>query len=222
MARLGIITIGQSPRIDLTEDLVTILSEEITIVEKGILDNFTYGEVIDNFKPSNNENILVSRMKDGRQVILSEKRIIKSMQNCIIDLEKDVDIILILCTGRFPKYNHTKPLLIPQEILHGVVAKLSNRKEIGVIVPKDEQINSITNWWKESGVKIQVESASPYKNIEDIKNVSKHFRNKDIEYIVLDCMGYSKKMKDIVKTYSEKMVILPRTLIARVINEIII
>lgn len=222
MARLGIITIGQSPRIDLTEDLVTILSEKITIVEKGILDNFTYGEVIDKFKPSNNENILVSRMKDGRQVILSEEKIIKSMQNCIIDLEKDVDIILILCTGRFPKYNHTKPLLIPQEILHGVVAKLSNRKEIGVIVPKDEQINSITNWWKESGVKIQVESASPYKNIEDIKNVSKHFRNKDIEYIVLDCMGYSKKMKDIVKTYSEKMVILPRTLIARVINEIII
>ena len=222
MSRLGIITIGQSPRIDLTEDLTTILSKKITIVERGVLDNFTYEEVIDGFKPSKKESILVSRMKDGRQVILSEKKITESMQNCIIELEKDVDIILILCTGRFPKYKHDKPLLIPQEILHSVVSKLSNGKEIGVIVPKDEQINAIRNWWQESGVKVQIKSASPYEDTEDIEIVSKHFKDKDIEYIVLDCMGYSQGMKAIVRTYSEKMVILPRTLIARIINELIL
>lgn len=220
MTRLGIITIGQSPRIDLTEDLVTILNREITIVERGILDNYTYQEVIDEFKPSYGEKMLVSRMKDGRQVTLSEKKIIQSMQNCIIDLEKDVDMILILCTGRFPKYNHNKPLLLPQEILDAIVSKLSNGKKIGVVVPKDEQIDSITNRWKESGIKIQVKSASPYEDIEAIEDISKHFKNMDIEYIVLDCMGYSQAMKEIVKTQSQKMVILPRTLIARVINEL--
>ncbi|OLS03107.1 AroM family protein [Tissierella creatinophila] len=222
MGKLGIITIGQSPRIDLTEDLVNILNENITVIERGILDNYTYQEVIDNFKPSHGEKMLVSRMKDGREVKLSEKKITDCMQECIIDLEKDVDMILILCTGRFPKYNHNKPLLIPQEILHSIVSKLSNEKEIGVIIPKDEQIDSITNWWEESGIKIQVKTASPYKDIETIENVSKHFKNKDIEYIILDCMGYSQAMKEIVKTRSQKMVILPRTLIARIINELII
>lgn len=221
MSKLGIITIGQSPRIDLTEDLIDLLNKKIDIVERGILDNYTYEEVIDKFSPNENENILVSRMTDGRQVTLSEKRIIQAMQNCIIELENDVDIVLILCTGKFPKYKHDKPLLIPQEILHSVVSKLSNEKDIGVIVPEDQQIKPITNWWKESGVTIQTKPASPYKDIMGIKNVSEHFKNKDIDYIVLDCMGYSMKMKEIVKMHSKKMVILPRTLIARIINELI-
>lgn len=221
MAKLGIITIGQSPRIDLTEDLMTVLDEGIDIIEKGILDEYTYEEVIKEFKPNEGEKVLVSRMKDGKQVILSEGKIIRSMQDCITYIEKEVDMTLILCTGKFPRYNHKKPLLIPQEILHGVVSKMSAEKDIGVIAPKGGQIPAITNWWRESGIEIQAKAASPYEDIEDIKKTSKYFVDKNIDYIVLDCMGYSQKMKEMVKTHSKKMVILPRTLIARIINEIL-
>ncbi len=222
MAKLGIITIGQSPRVDLTEDLKVILNKNITIIEKGILDKYTHQEVKDKFSPQEGEKILVSRMKDGSQVILSEGKIIESMQTCIIELEEHVDMILILCTGKFPNYKHSKPLLTPKEILHGVVSKLTLEKKLGVIVPKDEQINAITNTWNKSEVEIQIKVASPYEDIKAIKETSKFFKDKDIDYIVLDCMGYSQKMKELVKKHSQKMVILPRTLIARVINELLV
>lgn len=222
MAKLGIITIGQSPRVDLTEDLKVILNKNITIIEKGILDKYTHQEVKDKFSPQEGEKILVSRMKDGSQVILSEGKIIESMQTCIIELEEHVDMILILCTGKFPNYKHSKPLLTPKEILHGVVSKLTLEKKLGVIVPKDEQINAITNTWNKSEVEIQIKAASPYEDIKAIKETSKFFKDKDIDYIVLDCMGYSQKMKELVKKHSQKMVILPRTLIARVINELLV
>ena len=222
MSKLGIITIGQSPRVDLTEDLKAILNKNITIVEKGILDKYTDKEVKDEFSPHQGEKILVSRMKDGSQVILSEEKIIKSIQGCIMELEKHVDMILILCTGKFPDYKHRKPLLIPKEILHGVVSKLTAGKKLGVIVPKDEQVNAITNMWNKSGVEIQIKAASPYEYIEAIKEASKFFKDKDIDYIVLDCMGYSQRTKELVKKHSQKMVILPRTLIGRVINELLV
>ncbi|MDK2919634.1 MAG: hypothetical protein PWQ37_2367 [Candidatus Petromonas sp.] len=220
-AKLGIITIGQSPRKDLTDDIAALLSKYILISEKGVLDKYSYQDVLEKFSPKENENILVSRMRDGKQVILSEQKILEEMQTCIDELEKEVDIVLILCTGKFLKFKHNKPLLIPQRILHSTVSNLSDGKKIGAIVPEKEQIKQMKEWWSKVGVNLKVEAASPYKDIEKIREVASKFKDEDIDYIVLDCMGYSQSMKKIVMEESGKMVILPRTLIARVVNELI-
>lgn len=218
--KLGVITIGQSPRMDLTQDIKDVLNKDIAIIESGILDKYTYEEVIEKFSPNDHEDILVSRMREGTQVMLSEKKVIGEIQSHIDEMEKTVDMVLLLCTGKFPAFHHKKPLIIPQDLLHATLSKLEPNNKIGTIIPDTDQIDQIKRWWHAVNMDVEIEVASPYKDVETIKKAAERFKDKALNYIVLDCMGYSMNMKKIVSKASEKIVILPRTLIARVINEL--
>ena len=46
MNKIGILTIGQSPRVDVIPDMKDVLGNEIQIIEHGILDKFEEEEAI--------------------------------------------------------------------------------------------------------------------------------------------------------------------------------
>ncbi|SDK71241.1 AroM family protein [Natronincola ferrireducens] len=219
--KIGVITIGQSPRNDIMEDIRGILGAKFEIIEKGALDSFDYNEVQNNFYPHPDSTVLVSRMRDGRQVKLAEEKIIPLLQECIQNLEeRHCKAILMLCTGPFPKFSHDVLLIKPQEMFHNITQKLSDGNKVGVIVPDKDQVEMIKYWWNHHGVEIEVQVASPYEEGNNIIKAAEGFRDKDISLIFMDCMGYSVKMKQDVHRTSGKPVLLPRTLAARIINEL--
>ena len=67
MFKLGAITVGQSPRTDVTDDIMGIFQGKVEILERGALDGLTV-EDIDKLAPDAGEYVLVSRMRDGSQV----------------------------------------------------------------------------------------------------------------------------------------------------------
>lgn len=219
--KIGAITIGQSPRIDITEDIKDILGSKFDIVEKGALDSYEYKYIADNLYPSQGDTILVSRMRDGRQVKLSEEKILPLLQECIAELESmGCQAILMLCTGKFPEFEHNVMLIYPQKILQSIVNNLSDGNKIGVIIPHKDQEEAIRCWWKQSGVNIEVEAASPYEEGDDILSAAEAFKNKTVSLIFMDCMGYSVKMKNLVRNIANKPVLLARTLAARILREL--
>ena len=64
---LGAVTIGQAPRVDITGDIMPLLPEHVELREYGALDDFTLEEVQARFAPGEGDEVLVSRMRDGRQ-----------------------------------------------------------------------------------------------------------------------------------------------------------
>ena len=86
--KIGAITIGQAPRTDITRDILPLLPDYMTLTEYGALDDMTYEEVMAQFAPSEDDEVLVSRMRDGRQanlqnvlsVPLSRRRLIRQKQ----------------------------------------------------------------------------------------------------------------------------------------------
>ncbi len=219
-AKLGIITIGQSPRVDLTEDMFNVLSKNIEVIEVGVLDPYTLKEVNEIFKPIEGKPRLVSRMRDGRQVILDEDKIIKELQRVIFNIERDVDIILVLCTGKFPKMYSSKTLIIPKPLIKSVVDVLRDGQKIGIVVPDISQSDDIKSWWESVGIESEICVYSPYLDDDKVNNIK--FKDKTIEYIVLDCMGYDEEVKSEIVKKTGKKVILPRTFLARVLNEILV
>ena len=104
--RIGAITIGQSPRVDIIDDICPLLPESLEIIQKGVLDGMTSQE-LEAIAPSGTSDadgpILVSRLSNGKSVVMGEKKILPIIQNLIYSLEKeDVSLILMLCTGTFP------------------------------------------------------------------------------------------------------------------------
>lgn len=221
--KLGCITIGQSPRDDVVPEMVPYLGDNVEIIQAGALDGLTYEEIL-NFKFEEDDFILISKLRDGRSVKFTEKQILPRLQKCIDKVEKEgADIILFLCTGTFPDvFKSSKPILFPQKILHGVVPGIVDKGKLAVVIPDKDQVNQSYEQWKESGVEAMVVNASPYGEKEELfRSIEKLKDAEDVDIIVLDCIGYNQEMKNKVSKGTNKPVILSRTMVARVIGEIL-
>ena len=67
MKRLGLVTIGQAPRVDLTPDLEPLLPG-IEIIERGALDHLS-NEEIAALVIADGDEVLVSRLRDGSSAV---------------------------------------------------------------------------------------------------------------------------------------------------------
>lgn len=219
--KIGAITIGQSPRIDVIPEMQEILGEKVMILEAGALDGLTKEE-IEKFQPDENDYVLVSRLNDGSHVKFGKSYIIPRLQNCINNLEdQGVELIIVICTGYFGSLLTSNiPLVYPQKILYSLVPNFSVNGKIGVIVPESDQIEQMGKKWEETGLEVRAAAGSPYKGIEDVKKAAEKLRAENVDVIVLDCIGYNKEMKQETEKITGKPVILSRTMVARVASEL--
>jgi len=218
--RVGMVTIGQSPRTDVVPEIKQIFGQGIEVIECGALDGLSK-EKVKELAPTGDDLILVTRMQSGEEVTVAESRILPRLQDCVDHLAKDCEILALLCTGRFPELTSRRVLLTPDALLDGVVNGIHGVKTMGVLIPSKEQLGQMSNRWKQDGRKIVVESASPYSIEDTITPSAKRLASSDPDLIVLDCMGYTLKTKETVRKITGKPVILPRSVLAHSILELI-
>ena len=101
--RLGLLTIGQSPREDIVPGFVHGLGRPVELVQEGALDGLTVDQVADLF-PRPGEYLLITRMADGRSVTVGRESLLPRLAAAVGRLEeRRVDLIVLLCTGTFPE-----------------------------------------------------------------------------------------------------------------------
>ena len=160
-------------------------------------------------------------MRNGKQINIAEKHIVPLIQNAIEELEKEnCSIILLMCTGKFPELKHKSLLIKPQEIIPGIIKKLIENQKFGLLIPDASQISQMKAWWQMNPEDIIVRPASPYQSMEELEKAARELIDEEVDIIFMDCMGYTKEMKEVVKKITGKPVILPRTLITGIINEL--
>jgi protein AroM len=221
LKRIGLVTIGQTPRTDLVPEIKMILGKDIEIVEKGALDGLTLKEV-EALYPKKDDEVLVTRMADGTEVKVSEKEIFPRLKNQIKKLEDEgIRTILLACTGEFPHFDSSSFIVRPQKVLHHVVSSLAEGLTLGVIIPDELQVASSKERWSKVAAKVVVEPASPYKQMEDVERAAKLLAESHVDIVVMDCMGYTLQMKDLVLKYVKKPVILARSMVAKIASELV-
>ncbi|MEM2004548.1 MAG: AroM family protein [Zestosphaera sp.] len=219
MRKVGLITIGQSPRVDVVPEIRKALEGAgVEIVECGALDKLSREEV-KALAPGEGEYVLVTRLRDGAEVKVARERILPLMQECINSLEPLVDVLGLLCTGEFPELRSRKLLVEPSDLLLKVVESLKAGR-LGVVVPDPAQVDLTKRKWLGAASDIKILSVSPYTGtLEDLVKASEELGDRDL--IVLDCIGFSTEAKRAVATASGKPVLIPRTLLARVLRELL-
>ncbi|WP_078544751.1 AroM family protein [Litchfieldia alkalitelluris] len=216
--KIGLITIGQSPRVDLTPEMEPLIGEGNIFVELGALDDLT-SEEIEKVAPFEGDVTYVSRLRSGAYAKMSKQKILPLLQEKVLLLENEVSSNILVCTGSFPNIKHNKPLLFPDKILNAVVdSVLEKNGVLGVMVPLMEQKESLVKKWGDRPLVVQ--SANPYQKDDDFVTPARKLKELGATVIVLDCMGYTEEHKRKVKEHSNLPVILSRSIVARVAAEL--
>ncbi|MBS7630121.1 AroM family protein [Candidatus Bathyarchaeota archaeon] len=169
MPKIGLVTIGQSPRVDILPDMMMILGHQYEVIEAGALDDFTTEE-IKNLKIEPGAYILVTRMRDGTEVKVTKDFIVPLIQDRIEQLESEgVKVILLLCTGRFPEFKSKSLIVTPSEIVRGVVNASIRKGRLGVIYPAKEQTAKAWEEWGKEGLEVYADAVSPYGGEDGFK-----------------------------------------------------
>ncbi|MGE7917289.1 AroM family protein [Lysinibacillus xylanilyticus] len=164
------------------------------------------------------KNISVSRLRDGRSIIISKRELLPLLQHELSKLEQEVDMVIILCTDDYPTLTCEKPIFYPGRIVTQVIAAMADQPNIGVIVPLEEQSRIALNKWKCVTNNITVTVASPY-DYANFKEAAQYLKDYQVDFIILNCMGYNEEHKQLVRKESGIFTILPRTLVARIMLE---
>ncbi len=140
MKQIGMLTIGQSPRDDLIPGLMQILGEDFEIIQAGALDDLTY-EDIQEVELNPEHYILVSRMRDGREIKITKKFVVPRMQEQLDKIESQgVRLTVVMCTGKFPQFKSKGLVVTPSEVLKGVVEGSLKAGKLAIVYPTEEQI----------------------------------------------------------------------------------
>ncbi|WMJ84677.1 AroM family protein [Oscillospiraceae bacterium LTW-04] len=219
--KIGAITIGQAPRTDVTDDIMHIFGEKIELLQRGGLDGLT-AEQIAKFKPGPDDYVLVSRLTDGSSVTFAERFILPRLQECIDELEAEgVRLIMFFCTGDFPdSLTSHVPLIYPCDILNQVAPLLSKQSNLVAVTPSPLQVAQCEQKWVKFVKTVKAIPASPYESFEALEEAAEEIKKLDADLVILDCIGYTQQMKNMFAKKTGKLVVLPRTLLARVISEL--
>ncbi|PNV60374.1 AroM family protein [Clostridium sp. chh4-2] len=219
--KIGAVTIGQAPRVDVTVDIMDIFNGKIELLQRGGLDGLTKEQIAE-FKPEEGDYVLVSRLTDGTSMTFAERYILPRLQECINELEAEgVRLIMFFCTGDFPdSLTANVPLVYPCNILNKVVPLLTKKSNIVTVTPSPLQVEQCEKKWSEYVETVKAIPASPYGSWEDLKQAAETIKGMDADLVVLDCIGFTQEMKNMFARETGKLVVLPRTLLARVISEL--
>ena len=218
--KIGAITVGQAPRVDVTADIMDILGPDVELLERGGLDGLTREEIAA-FAPQGDDYVLVSRLVDGSSVTFAEKYVIPRLQAAIDELEAaGVKLIMVFCTGAFPpELTSNVPMLFPNDLIQALVPLLTRRSSIITVTPSPLQIEQNQEKWAAHVKTCRTIAVSPYGDYEAVAAAARQIADTDADLIVLDCIGFTRQMKELFEQETGKPVILPRTLLARVACE---
>lgn len=219
--RVGMITIGQSPRVDVVPEILAQVRRPLEPVEAGALDGLDLAAVRA-LAPGPGDETLVTRMRDGAEVQVAKRHIAPRVQACIQRLAPSVEVLVLLCTGRFPEFHSPRPFLEPEVLVDRIVQSLAGPGgRVGVLVPGGAQVEASRARTAEYGLVPTVVAASPYTRPEAVGEAAAAFAGTDVKLVVMHCIGYDQAMREAVRRAAGRPVLLARSLVGKVLDEML-
>jgi protein AroM len=220
--KIGIITIGQSPRTDVVPEMTAFFDEGVKVLERGALDGLTIDEVR-SYSPEAGMLHLCTRMRDGSEVVVAKEKLLPKIQEAVDDLNRQqVTLILLLCVGEFPQFRSTCLVVEPQKIVdHCIQGLIGTSHRLGIVIPIAEQEDWVRETFSELTTSITVTVASPYAGQNDLLAAAAILNEAACDLIVMYCMGFNRQLTRPIREITAKPVIVSSAIVARTIGELL-
>ncbi len=221
---VGMVTIGQTPRIDVVPAIERILGSGVEAIEAGALDGLDPQEIAA-LAPAAGEQPIVTRLRDGSSTRLSHRKIIPRMQRCVDDLAaRGAEFVVMLCGADWSEVQSDKLIVNPGKLFPNIVTALAAGRRVGIIKPDGGQVEGETRRYASLGIDARVTSASPYagdRRIDLARQAAEQLRAEQVDLVWMTCVGMDERMREAVQEVVERPVILAQALLGRVVAEIV-
>ncbi len=224
MPLIGMATIGQSPRADLVPHMQARFSSPVDIIEMGALDDLNAAEIAA-LGPDSGEVGIVARLRDGSSVLLSHAKIMPRMQR-IVDAMNGAGcrFIVILCGADWSDIRSRCLIVNPGRVFPSVITALAHGRRLGIIKPSAGQVDAERERYARLHIDAVVTAASPYtgdRRLELARQAARHLAQHEVDLVWMTCVGMDEAMRRIVEEETGKPVILARTILARIVDELL-
>lgn len=225
MDRIGMVTVGQSPRDDLVPAMEEVFSRRIQVLQAGALDGLS-SEEIRGLGPAEGEVGIAARLRDGTETLLSHAKILPRVQQCVDRLRADgAELLVILCGADWSVLRSDVLVINPGRVFPAIVSALAAGRKLGVIKPSPGQAEAARNQFAQRGIDAVVTAASPYtgpRRLIDVRKAAEELRDAGVDLVWMTCVGMDEPMRALVSEVAGKPVILARSILARVIDEFLV
>ncbi len=215
---IGCLTIGQSPRPDILDELSSLLPSNCHLMELGALDNLNSTK-LQKVAPAGDDAFYVTLLRNGTEVSISQLMLEGLLQRGLAELQRrGAHLAILLCTGELPPMASGIPYFRGGEIIKERVKREYRGKRIAVVVPDPGQAANMSQRWNNLGVNHDIYDCPPYFETEQSRKLCAKLRKNDADFIVLDCIGFTLEMEKCFRQQTGKHVLLPRTIIGKYIT----
>lgn len=224
MLTIGFATIAEAPRDDVIPTMHEMLPD-VQIVERGNLNGLDQAEIAA-LAPESGEVGIVARLKSGGETLLSHKKILPRMQRLVDELVQDegADLIVILCGADWSAIQSPRLVVNPGKVFPSVISALANGRKLGIIKPSAGQVKQEKERYCALGIDATVTAASPYageERLELARRAAEEIREAGCDLVWMTCIGMDEEMREIVSEVTGKPIILARSILARIVTELV-
>ena len=212
--RVTFITAGQAPRQRMLSETLSFVGRDCEAVEFGALDGLS-DKSIEDLAPRHGESSIITRLRDGRSVVISEHWLRQRFRELCASRGRSVaDLTVIGSTGIYDIEDFGPYVIHAQKTLERTMETLFMAgQRIGQIVPLSEQLSNRPEFETWDIVGAHAGSGDELALRSACRTLEK------CDFIVLHSMGYSEQDRAIVAEESGKPVIVVRRIVAGILSK---
>lgn len=222
-ASLAILTIGIVPMQEVLP-LLTEYIDEDNISHHSLLGKLSREEVMAEYAPEAGEDTILTLLNDNQLAHVSRRKVERDLQGVVEVLDNQgYDVILLMSTANISSMTARNTIFLePSRILPPLVSSIVEDHQVGVIVPVEEMLPVQAQKWQILQKSPVFSLGNPIHDSEQksLMPGKNYWQRADV--IMLDCLGFHQRHRDLLQKQLDVPVLLSNVLIARLAAELLV
>lgn len=223
-ASLAILTIGVVPMSEVLP-LLTEYIDEQHITHHSLLGKMSREDVMADYAVEPGDDPLLTLLNDNQIAHVSRQKVERDLQSVVEVLDNQgYDVIILMSTAAIKSMAARNSILLePLRIMPPLVASIVDGHQVGVIVPVAELLAAQEKKWQVLQMPPVYSLANPVHGSEQqLIDAGQALLDQGADVIMLDCLGFHQRHRDILQQALDVPVLLSNVLIARLASELLV
>ncbi|MBJ5825645.1 AroM family protein [Salmonella enterica subsp. enterica serovar Meleagridis] len=223
-ASLAILTIGVVPMSEVLP-LLTEYIDEQHITHHSLLGKMSREDVMADYAVEPGDDPLLTLLNDNQIAHVSRQKVERDLQSVVEVLDNQgYDVIILMSTAPIKSMAARNSILLePLRIIPPLVASIEDGHQVGVIVPVSELLAAKEKKWQVLQMPPVYSLANPvHGSDQQLIDAGQALLDQGADVIMLDCLGFHQRHRDILQQALDVPVLLSIVLIARLASELLV